>query len=352
MKKKINHKKRLAVSLTLTLTLVGAGMIAGRPVAAAVLLNRLLFPLLRLMAFITLGLVAGQIIEATGWTRQLSVVARPFFRFSNLGNRCSAAFTTAFVSGVAANAMLLEFFKQKKITRAQLFLTNYVNQLPAYFLHLPTTFFIVVPLTGRAGVLYFLLTFGATLLRTVCFLVFGHWYKPLASTRTCARSEQTPGPESGARPEKKEILRGIQSKLPGRVMGIAVYVLPIYTLVFVLNVNGFFEFLNQAVSRSLTLSFMPVESLSVVVLSFAAEFTSGFAAAGALMDAGVLTTKQTVIALLMGNVIAFPLRALRHQIPRYMGIFSPRMGLSLLLSGQFFRIASITIVGLIYYGVA
>ena len=70
------------------------------------------------------------------------------------------------------------------------------------------------------------------------------------------------------------------------------------------------------------------------------------------MNAGVLTTKQTVIALLMGNVIAFPLRALRHQIPRYMGIFSPRMGLSLLVSGQFFRIISIIIVGLIYYGVA
>ncbi len=351
MKKKKNQKKQLVVSLAITLMLVGGGLSTGHPVDTATLVNRLFFPLFRLMVFITLGLAAGQIIEATGWTRQLSVVARPFFKFSNLGNRCSAAFTAAFVSGVAANAMLLEFFKQKKITRAQLFLTNYVNQLPAFFLHLPTTFFIVVPLTGRAGILYFLLTFGATMLRTLCFLVFGHWYKPLAS-RSDTRPEQPPGQESGTRAAKKKILRQIRSKLPGRVMGIAVYVLPIYTLVFVLNINGFFEFLNQTVSQSLTLAFMPVESLSVVVLSFAAEFTSGFAAAGALMNAGVLTTKQTVIALLMGNVIAFPLRALRHQIPRYMGIFSPKMGLSLLVSGQFFRIISIIIVGLIYYGVA
>ncbi len=97
---------------------------------------------------------------------------------------------------------------------------------------------------------------------------------------------------------------------------------------------------------------MPVESLSVVMLSFAAEFTSGFAAAGALMQAGILTTKQTVIALLLGNITAFPIRALRHQLPRYMGIFSPKMGLQLLLSGQVFRVLSIIVVGVVYYFVA
>ena len=90
----------------------------------------------------------------------------------------------------------------------------------------------------------------------------------------------------------------------------------------------------------------------MVILSFAAEFTSGFAAAGALLDAGVLTTKQTVLALLLGNITAFPIRALRHQLPRYMGIFSPKMGLQLLLSGQCFRILSIIVVGVIYYVVA
>ena len=105
-------------------------------------------------------------------------------------------------------------------------------------------------------------------------------------------------------------------------------------------------------SQYFAFEIMPMESLGVVILSFAAEFTSGFAAAGALLDAGVLSVKQTVIALLLGNVLAFPIRALRHQIPRYMGIFSPKMGLQLLLSGQFFRISSIIIVGILYYMVA
>ena len=339
----------LIISLSLTMALLALGMIWGETLSPGYAVKRLAVPLLRLMGFIVLGLVLGQIIEATGWTRHLSVVARPFFRFSNLGNRCSAAFTAAFLSGVTSNAMLLDFFKEKKISKAQLFLTNYVNQLPAFFLHLPTTFFIVIPLTGVAGVIYFTLTFLATLLRTMCFLVFGHFYLSNGSTVLLDKEgEESPGKKN----KHETIFRRIKSRLPGRIINIAVYVIPIYTLVFLLNRNGFFLFLNTALSRHLSIEFLPVESLSVVLLSFAAEFTSGFAAAGALMAAGVLTTKQTVLALLLGNITAFPIRALRHQLPRYMGIFSPKMGLQLLLSGQCFRIISIIVVGMIYYVVA
>jgi hypothetical protein len=52
---------------------------------------------------------------------------------------------------------------------------------------------------------------------------------------------------------------------------------------------------------------------------------------------------------LIGNVLAFPIRALRHQLPRYIGIFSPKMGTQLLLMGQGFRVSSIIIMGVIYF---
>jgi cobalt-precorrin-5B (C1)-methyltransferase len=107
---------------------------------------------------------------------------------------------------------------------------------------------------------------------------------------------------------------------------------------------GIFQLLRETLSGFMVATFMPMESLSVIILSFAAEFTSGFAAAGALLDAGVLTIKQTVLALLIGNILAFPVRALRHQLPRYIGIFSPKMGTQILLLGQGFRIASLMMV--------
>ncbi|MCP4024046.1 MAG: nucleoside recognition protein [Desulfobacteraceae bacterium] len=342
--------KKLAVSVIGTLILFIAAVAFLDTITFFEGIKKLGWPLLRLSFFILMGLTAGQAIETLGWTRQVAVLARPLFRFSNLGHRCSASFTTAFLSGAAANAMLFDFYKEDKINKLQLFLTNYINQFPMFFLHLPTTIFIVLPLTGYAGVLYFSITFLATLFRTICFLFFGYLYPGLGSAAKNNNIEMDSNTaDRKESPGLGQLFKTIKSKLPGRITRIMVWVLPIYTFVFILNTHGFFEYLNRSMAQYLALEILPVESLGIVILSFAAEFTSGFAAAGALMDAGVLNVKQTVIALLLGNILAFPIRALRHQLPRYMGIFSPKMGLQLLLSGQFFRITSLVFVGLIYY---
>jgi hypothetical protein len=306
----------------------------------------LIWPLGRLIVFIALGLLIGQVIEASGWTKKLALLAGPLFRFGNLGNQCSAAFTAAFFSGVAANAMLLDFFKEDTISRRQLFLSNFINQLPAFFLHLPTTFFIVIPLTGWAGALYFLITFLAVVLRTILILCYGHLVLSSSVPESGIAEETLP---TKGKKTPSEIWKRVKSRLPRRLSGIVVYVVPIYILVFAANSMGMFKTLREALTGYVVTTFMPMESLSVIILSFAAEFTSGFAAAGALLEAGVLTVKQTVVALLAGNVLAFPVRALRHQLPRYMGIYSPKMGTQILLMGQGIRVTSIIIVGIIYF---
>jgi hypothetical protein len=336
----------LFISLGVSLFFIFGALVLIKDLEAAQLVSRLLWPLSRLMMFIAIGLLVGQIIEVSGWIKHMAVVARPLFRFGHLGDHCSAAFTTAFFSGVSANAMLLDFFKEGHISRRQLFLSNFINQLPAFFLHLPTTFFIVIPLTGRAGALYFLITFLAVGLRTVLFLVYGRLILPSPATDDSAAAEGTPARKKNS---VNDVWKLVKSRLPRRIAKITVYVVPIYTLVFVLNAAGLFAKLREALAGYVVTSFMPMESLSVIILSFAAEFTSGFAAAGALLEAGVLTVKQTVVALLIGNILAFPVRALRHQLPRYIGIFSPKMGTQNLLMGQGFRVTSIIAVGIIYY---
>lgn len=347
-KKRKPIRTRILISLAASALALALGWLVADDITAQDLLQRIFWPLLRLLFFIGIGLLVGQIIESTGWTRYLAAVAMPAFRFGNLGPYCSAVFTTAFFSGVAANAMLLEFYKENRISRRQLFLSNFINQFPAYFLHLPTTVFIVLPLTGRAGGLYFLLTFLAVVFRCLLFLIYGHLRldsTPEAPDHPIAAAHSHP---HGNRTSHR-LWEGIRRRLPGRLTTIAVYVVPIYIGVYMLNAMGLFDMLQGWLADAVATGLMPVEALSVVVLGFAAEFTSGFAAAGALMDAGVLTTQQTVLALLIGNVTAFPIRALRHQLPHYMGIYSPRMGAQLLLMGQGFRVCSILLAGGVYY---
>ena len=345
-RKKAKHPyRRLAVSASLTLAMLVGGVYGLESLSWTAAAERLIYPLLRLLGFILIGLTAGQVIEALGWTRALAIAAGPVFRFGRLGHRCGAAFMAAFVSGVAANAMLVEFYRDGRISRQQLFLTNFINQFPAFFLHLPTTFFIVIPLTGRAGALYFLLTFSAALLRTILLLCYGRLRLPPPEMAPSTAVENV----SHQKPTLKDVLTGVRRKLPRRMTMVAVYVIPIYVAVFLANTMGWFAFMRDALAHLVVTSFIPVESLSMVVLSFVAEFTSGFAAAGALMDAGVLTVKQTVLALLIGNILAFPIRALRHQLPHYMGIFQPKMGTQLLVMGQALRVGSLILMGFLYF---
>jgi hypothetical protein len=340
---------RLLVSLGVSAAILLGGMQFGQTLTAHQVASRLLWPLVQLMATIATGLVVGQVIEATGWTRGLSILARPLFRFGRLGDRCGAAFTAAFVSGVASNAMLQGFYLENKITRQQLYLANFVNQLPAFFLHLPTTFFTVVSMTRAAGILYFGLTFTAALLRTSVFLAYGRWrLPPEPHTIPPAPAEAVEQPAS--RPRK--VWQALLDRIPASLVRIGIFVVPVYAAVFVLNQLGIFNLTRDWLTGAVVTAFIPMESLSLVVLSFVAEFTSGFAAAGALMDAGMLTVKQTVLALLIGNVLAFPLRALRHQLPHYMGIYAPRVGAELLVLGQLFRVASIIAVGFLFYAVS
>nr|WP_319490450.1 nucleoside recognition protein [uncultured Desulfobacter sp.] len=348
-RKKKNNGLALLIGFLITVVVLGAGLAWVDGVTAAKLPKRLLLPLCRMLAFVCIGLVAAQAIDDTGWTRKLGALAAPVFRFANLGTRCSAAFTAAFFSGVSANAMLLDFYKEKQITRRQLFLTNFINQFPAFFLHLPMTFFIVVPLTQTAGLLYFLLTFLATCVRTFLFVLFGRFFVKAPNSGAVEGDDVQAGKAQGSSNEKKPLIQTLKKKLPARFIRVMAFVVPVYTVVYVLTAAGAFDAIETFMTRFAVQQFVPAQSLSVVVLSFASEFTAGFAAAGALMDAGTITVKQTVIALLLGNIIAFPIRAIRHQLPRYMGIFSPGMGLSMLLMGQAFRVASIVFVGLVYW---
>lgn len=338
----------LAASLILSTAMVAAGLLGIEGMTLSTAWDKLLMPLLRLCLFIGVGLVVAQAIEARGWTREMGALARPLFSYANLGHRCSAAFSTAFFSGVSANAMLVDYYREEKISKQQVILTNFINQLPAYFLHLPTTFFIVVPLTKTAGLLYFAVTFAAVLLRTIAFVIYGRFFgRPVASADGAGETAAS----SGAG-KNEGALAAIRRRLPARFTTILIYVVPIYVAIYFVNALGVFEMTRNWMAETLTVGFVPVEAFSVVILSFVAEFTSGFAAAGALLDQGVITVKQTVLALIAGNVIAFPVRAIRHQLPRYMGIFQPKMGLQILLLGQFFRVASIILVAVGFYFIA
>jgi len=115
-------------------------------------------------------------------------------------------------------------------------------------------------------------------------------------------------------------------------------------------VLGMFILLEEWLAQHVKfLSWLHSESLGVVALQLTAEISAGLAAAGALLDNGSLEARQVVLALLAGNVLSSPMRAVRHQFPFYAGVFQPRLAVELISYNQIFRTGSIILVGIFYY---
>ena len=113
------------------------------------------WPLVRLLIYMGLGLLLGQAIESLGWAAKLGSWAAPLLRWGHLHKESGASFTAAFFSGILANTMLVTLYQEDKISRRELTITYlFNNAMPVFLLHLPTTFFIILPLTRQAGLIY------------------------------------------------------------------------------------------------------------------------------------------------------------------------------------------------------
>lgn len=348
MKKEKGHKKRnnravitglmLFLFLALYLVLKREG---GDASELLPFLIKLIRPIIRMIFFVSLGLFLGQLLEGSGLTSSVGILARPFVSWAHLPASSGASFTLAFASGVTANTLLYSSYKDKVINRKELIMANLLNSsLPVYLLHMPTTLFIILPLIGMAGVWYMGLTFLAALLRFFAVLI-------ISRLIFLKREEQTLS-EKKDRPKFREILRITWPKFKVRIKRMIMIIVPIYLVIFLASDLGFFPWLKLVLAKSTADFLFPVEAMSVIVITLAAEFTSGFAAAGALLEAGSLTMKEVILALLAGNIIGTPVRALRHQVPHYMGIFTPALGGTLLALGQGFRVLSVLIVTILF----
>lgn len=307
--------------------------------------DRLFWPLVRLLCSLSLGLLIANFIEALNWTRKVAMLARPLAKMGNMSDVAGASFSMAVFSGVSANTLLAEAFDQQKISRKELILANLFNSLPTNFVHMPTMFFITFPLIKGAAIVYVGLTLSAALFRTATIVILSRLLLPRpVATGGYSQEKPTAGIDWRGAAEKS------WKRFKKRIRKIALITIPIYIVIFFMNRIGFFKELEQAVAAYMAfIPWLSPQSMGIITLQMATELTGGVAAAGALLQEGVMTHREVILALMVGNVLSSPLRAVRHQFPYYAGIFKPAIALELIVCSQAFRMFSLIVIGVLYY---
>lgn len=303
-------------------------------------------PLSRLLFGLCCGLLAANLIEALGVARNLSRLAAPLARAAHMGHTAAASFAVAFASPSAANAMLAEAHDAGSLSRKELLLANLFNSLPSYLVHLPTLVLLIVPVLGTPALTYAGLTLGAATLRTMATLLAGRLLLPPSR------------PEPEAPPQKTgPLLSRIRAAWPvawkrfkRRVPRLLLFTIPIYCLMIWLHHAGWFGRLESWLAgQPFWSSWLSPQAVSIMALSLMAEVGASVSAAGAVLHTGGISTPDVVLALLIGNILSSPMRAIRHQFPAYAGYYRPGPALMLMLANQSLRAVSLCLMAVGYY---
>lgn len=308
---------------------------------------QILLPIARLSFFITLGLFIANFIESLNWTHRLAFLVRPLLKAGRLSAVTGASFSVAFISGVSSNTMLAEAFDKGQMSRTELFLANLFNTVPRFFLHLPTVFFLTAPMIRTGAFFYVGLTFTAALLQTALVVVSGRLLLPArddSATLDLPRQDRIGWRQALVKSFKR---------LKKRIGKVLLFMAPVYILFFLLNKYGLFTRLEHYIAdQAWFLAWLNPQSLGIVVMQVTTEFSAGLAAASALLAENSLTTKEVVLALLVGNILSTPIRAIRHQLPYYAGIYSPQLALQLIAASQLARTLCILLLMIGFYYLA
>ncbi|MCH5277809.1 MAG: hypothetical protein J1E80_08265 [Desulfovibrionaceae bacterium] len=304
----------------------------------------LIRPMTRVLAGLAAGLFVASLIEGLQWTRYLARLAAPLMRQAHLGPVPGAAFALAFFSPSSANALLGEAHAKGSLSAREVMLANLFNSLPSWLTHTPSIFFLTWPVLGFPAVIYTGLTLLAAVLRTLFTMALGGVLLPARP-----REEAFPLPAAEGSAWKRGLhsaWRRFTRRMP-RLIGVAA---PIYAAMFFLHKAGAFEAAEQWLAAHVgLLGSLKPESLGIIVLYMGAELGAAVAAAGSLLHSGGLDTHDVVFALLAGNVLSTPLRALRHQLPAYAAYFPPGLAARLVAANQALRAVSILAVAWLYH---
>jgi hypothetical protein len=298
---------------------------------------RVLKPLARALLFMGLGLTAAMFIEAKGLSRRLGRLAAPLTSWARLPRVAAASFTLALVSGPAANGLLSEALDRRELGPRALAVANLLSgSWPTFIVHLPSTLAVAAAFAGRAGLAYTAVMFAAATLRLFGAAALGRLILPRAEGTGREAADE-------ARKPWREIWPGLKSRLRRRLTALVSVAAPVYYLITLAANLGFFSWLEGAAATHFPDFFLPAEAAALVIFAFTSEFSSGFAAAGALIENSSLTVAQAAAALILGNIIATPVRVLRWQLGAYLGFFQVRLGLVLIFCNQLFRVLSLSL---------
>lgn len=267
------------------------------------------------------GIILMELLIELGWVQRLGFVTAPFMHFGHLREEIGVSFIVSFGSPTAGNSMVAELNKKGLIDNKETLIASLVTSFPSTFIFVRDLTPILVVLLGVTGLIYLGIVVGIGLIRTAISLVLGRFLLPPKKIEIIERGIKT----KKFRIALKNAILSSQAPLRRIIPTMIIAAILVFQLIDI----GFFDMLSAYLKDLPVLKSLPPEALPIIAAWFASNI-GAYTIAGKLLTDGIITSKEVVIILLMGRVLSSIVR-LRLTIPYYTGIFSPKLGMQIML---------------------
>ncbi len=289
-----------------------------------------LYWMVRVVPVIAIGIFVTSFAVNIGLMRKFEVLIKPISSKANISALSALAVVTCMFSTTAGYSMLAEGLDKNIVSERELIATTLISSFPSILSHLFTFFLpVVIPILGlTTGSIYvYLVGLGAFLKSCIGIILARLWLK---DTDTSPFKATIPGDDlhhvrapTVVVANKSALSKSAKStyKMLKRILPAMFITLLLVSVAMELDLfDSFSTFLEP-----LTI-ILGVESEVVLITATRIVNTySGLILAGSLLNRGVISTKGVIIALLLGNVVSFSARFVKHSLPLHVSLFGPRL---------------------------
>ncbi|WP_461864577.1 hypothetical protein [Thermococcus sp.] len=270
------------------------------------------------------GIFVAELLIEEGIINKFSPVGKPFVKLSNLPEECALAFATAFLNTRAGNAMLVDFYKEGKIDRKELYIASLMNAFPAMVRHWNSLIPVLLATLGAFGLLYFGILLLIGFIQTMVFAFAG---KLLIKSPKQIKNAQAQA-KNAQKPFKKVLRKALAKTKKNSIPILKTMILATYVTALLIAA-GFFEYLTSLVKDFAAFLPLSPEEISVA-LSAMASSIAAYTLGANLLKAGLISEKALIRSLLLGSVLA-NITFLRVLIPYYVGLYGAKDGTKIML---------------------
>ena len=281
----------------------------------------------KIVPIIALGVLATSFAVNIGLMKKFDRLIKPLSSKANISAVSALSVVTCTFSTTAGYSMLVDGLNEKIVSEREVIATTVISSFPSILSHLFTFFIpVVIPILGlTTGSIYVCIVGLAAFLKSCIGIILARlWLKDAnncSSKPTLSNLDPARAPVGN---KKSALNKSAKStyKMLKRIVPTMFITLFLVSVAMELNLFESFSAILEPVTNILGLE-------SEIALISATEIVNTYAGiilAGSLLGEGLISTKGVLIALLLGTVVSFSARFVKHSLPLHVSLFGPKLG--------------------------